>query len=112
MRDYKKKMDELKAGRSADRQRYLSAYCHTTNEERLQVVSDVMAEEFGDDQIARWIYLGVVKGYKWARLEASHIPCSMDIYRVYRARFYRALHIKLGGDHVLKVPPRRRKDGK
>lgn len=97
MRNYKKRLEELREGISKERHRLLCAFCRTTNAERLQIVDDVLTEEFGDDQLARWIWLDVVEGYKWKRLEAMHIPCSIDAYRIYRARFYRALHFKLGG---------------
>lgn len=106
MRNYKQRLEALREGISKDRHRYLCAFCRTTNGERLQIVEDVLREEFGDDQIIKWIYLDVVKGYKWQRLEAMHIPCSQDAYRIYRARFYRAIHFKIGGDRSL---PGRRK---
>lgn len=96
MRNYKQRLEELRRGISKERFKYLCEYCRTTSGERLQIVDDVLAEEFPDDQIARWIYLEVVKGYRWTRLEALHIPCSQDAYRIYRARFYKALNIKLG----------------
>lgn len=96
MRNYKQRLEELRRGISQDRHRYLCAYCRTKDGGRLGIIDDVLQEEFGDDQLTRWIWLDVVKGYKWQRLEAMHIPCSIDAYRIYRARFYRALHFKLG----------------
>lgn len=98
MRNYKQKMDKYRLPKS--RRLICSAFCHTTNAERLQTVADVLEEEFGEDAIRHWIYYNVVLGWNWAKLESERVPCSQDVFRIYRARFFFALDRKLNGADI------------
>lgn len=94
MRDYSKKI----ARYSVEKQRrlFLSAYCNTTNEDRLRVIADAMQDAFGDDAISRWIWDAVVRGVKWSVLETRGVPCSRDAFRIYKAKFFYILDMKIG----------------
>ena len=88
MRDYKKKMDEVRIPK--DRLDSLKLLCSSHSPESEELIQKALDLTFKDknDGLREWIYRGVVLGWKWAKLEVNCIPCCRNIYNVYRARFF------------------------
>lgn len=90
MRDYKRKMDQYRLPK--DQYRELRAFCKTKGAEPF--VLDALRLEFGEatDTLQMWIFRHVTQeGCTWEYMNSRQIPCSIDTFRFYRAKFYYCL---------------------
>ena len=83
MRNYRGKMELYRLDPA--RKKVLRQWCRQP-EHRAQV--EVVMAETCDVVLGRYILMHVADDWKWAKLEANRIPCSVDTFRVYRAKFY------------------------
>ena len=90
MRGYREKMAAYRL--PVDRRRELRAFCRVADAEGLAMIRSAAGEACGDS-LAPWIVRHVtVPGKDWDVLQSEGIPCSVDTFRVYRARFLAILH--------------------
>lgn len=98
MRNYKAKIAKYRLPKQ--RYTYLREYCLNSDRGERLVIETAILNAFGDDQIGKFIYRHVVStDFNWPALEANHIPCSRDTFRIYRAKFFYELDqlLKRGG---------------
>lgn len=90
MRGYREKMAAYRL--PLDRRRELRAFCQVADAQGLAMIRSAAVEACGDN-LAPWIVRHVTLPQKdWDALQFEGIPCSVDTFRVYRARFYAILH--------------------
>ncbi len=86
MRNYSQKANTFRLPK--ERQNALRAFCLSATGDDLELIRDV-ADETTHDALAGWIVLAVTSDrWGWARLEANHIPCSQQTFRIYRMKFF------------------------
>lgn len=86
MRNYSVKANNYRLPK--ERLKALQAFCLSARGDDLELVRDV-AEATTHDTLADWIVLVVTSDrWGWARLEANHIPCSQQTFRIYRMKFF------------------------
>ncbi len=90
MRGYREKMAAYRL--PVDRRRELRAFCQVADAAGLALIQQAAVDACGDS-LAPWIVRHVTLPQKdWDVLQFEGIPCSVDTFRVYRARFYAILN--------------------
>ena len=91
MRNYARKMAAVRL--PPERMRDLKAYCRAAREDDAKrfVIDGAMEETLRGDRLDRWIRESVLRGLGYDAMQARGIPCSHDTFRLYRARFFKAL---------------------
>lgn len=109
MRNYARKMAAVRL--PPERMRELKAYCHAAREDdaKRSVVDGAMEETLRGDRLDRWIRESVLRGLGYDAMQARGIPCSRDTFRLYRARFFKALDAAVWAEEARGV--RREKEG-
>lgn len=102
MRGYREKMAAYRL--PLDRRRELRAFCQVADAQGLAMIRSAAVEACGDS-LAPWIVRHVTLPAKdWDVLQFEGIPCSVDTFRVYRARFYAILNRMLTIQAAEKAP--------
>ena len=86
MRNYTAKAEQYRL--TKERLAVLRSFCLSARGDDVDLIRDV-AWDAVDDMLAEWIVTAVTSDrWPWARLEANHIPCSQQTFRLYRMKFY------------------------
>ena len=86
MRNYSQKAEQYRLPK--EQTAALRAFCLSAKGDDLELIRDI-AWDAVNDMLAEWIVQAVTSDrWPWARLEANHIPCSQQTFRIYRMKFY------------------------
>ena len=95
MRDYKKKADQYRLPTEVVHS--LKEYCYTVKDKRL--IHEAIDAAIGKgDGLHSYLFRHVTRtDWPWPRLEANGVPCTVDVFRLNRHRFYYELNNMLNG---------------
>lgn len=89
MRNYKQKMDRYRLPK--ERYRELRAFCLNADSNEMNIIESAVSAAFDGkyDPLEYWMLSHITSpDFNWAKMEAMHIHCNRDTFRLRRARVY------------------------